>query len=348
MNKILLILIMGLSISLIISGCSGKNKQNTSSKLHNKKIQSSVSYTYYPNGNIKSTLIHDKIPTSIIYRKDGTKKSLDKWFHTHIEYYKNNTIKNYIRMDSKRGLWTYKFFNDKGKIYTINYKVLDNFNETITLVSRIGINGNSELIKKIKPYVQGKLNGTVLEYSQGDLSAEIPYINGAKNGIEIHYINKEIVSQIPYSKGKIQGTLKEYKTINEKSKLWVQIPYSHGEINGIVKRYTKDEVSLVIPYKKNMKDGICKVYYYEGARGDKNTLRFEVPFKENKANGIATHYFKDGKIYMTINFQNGIARNAKYNKFINENINNSQANDFAKEMLFHCNKTAAFKFNKND
>jgi antitoxin component YwqK of YwqJK toxin-antitoxin module len=317
-------------------GCANNSKK--------VKYTNNVSYTYYPNGSIKSSLQHGKIPISIEYRKDGTKKSFTKWFHTDIRYHKNGKMEYYLRMDSDKGLWTSEFFTPEGKMHTNSYEILKNFKETITLTSRIGINGNSELIKVVKHYNKGKLDGIVRKYYQGNLSAEIPYINGIKNGIEIHYNDKKIISKIPYTNGQINGLAKEYITINNKHQLWSEVPYINGNIDGVVKRYNKNEVSLEVPYHNNQKDGLCKVYYYEDNNGEKNSIRYEIPFNNNKAEGIGKQYFKNGDIYIIMNFKDGIAINAKYGPNINETINNSEAYDFAKTVLFHCNITMVFKF----
>jgi len=157
---------------------------------------------------------------------------------------------------------------------------------------------DSGRLKKITPYVNGKINGVEREYYEsGELYTEVSYVNNLKNGYKIWFNKSGSTSQIyPYVNDIVNGVAKHFYTSGE---IIEQRFYKQGKINGTKTQYYK---SGKIKHEGNYVDdraiGISKTFFENGQ------LEVEFPFVNGSANGAAKYYYQSGQLKTILPFKN--------------------------------------------
>jgi antitoxin component YwqK of YwqJK toxin-antitoxin module len=120
----------------------------------------------------------------------------------------------------------------------------------------------SKLWREI-PYIDGKINGVIKEYSFGDgkLEGETPYTNGKRNGIEKRYYSydKHLMRETTFIDDTVIGVIKEYY---DDGKLKDETPCTNGKRNGVEKEYYESGKIHVMTTYENGKS-LSQIMYDE-------------------------------------------------------------------------------------
>lgn len=153
-------------------------------------------------------------------------------------------------------LYNGEYFDTEGTLYAAvvdfeGLRVLRNFDGIITkseqithgkpsLITEYFANGNPKSITpcssgvphgirrtffassepaSIEPLCEGKLDGTVILFSNGIRASEVPYVNGLRQGTELRYNGRRIALEMNWKKGHKHGVLIDHAH-PERSKEW--------------------------------------------------------------------------------------------------------------------------------
>lgn len=136
----------------------------------------------------------------------------------------------------------------------------------ITVKNNIDENGNGEFIvfdEKLQkiiektPYKNHKENGISIKYFyEKNGRIETPYVDGKVQGVVLYYSNDIIFREENYIDGKKEGITKDYKIVNGKAILWAETSYKNNLKDGLFIEYEDDGKTIK---KKNtyLEGNIC-------------------------------------------------------------------------------------------
>ena len=154
-------------------------------------------------------------------------------------------------------------------------------------------NQKGEIIEKID-YKYGKKNGYSLifsyeKYPEGKVISKELYLNDKKEGKALYYFaNGNIKEEINYVNGKRQGIAKEF---DESGKVTVISEYQN---NYLINRERINRIDL-----NGMKQGTWKIFQ------DNGNLYKEMFYVNNILEGIYREYDNNGKLYLTLRYEDG-------------------------------------------
>lgn len=111
---------------------------------------------------------------------------------------------------------------------------------------------NDGKIKKIENYINGKLNGPTLEFSnRGAIDTRTSYKNGVKHGLSGTYKFGRAVKETQFANGKIDGVHKEYFN---NGKLQKEVHFKNDKQHGTFRQYNEEgEIIIQYEYKNGEK-----------------------------------------------------------------------------------------------
>lgn len=176
---------------------------------------------------------------------------------------KAKIVEKYYATDKytvKRKQGVHYVYDNEGTYSLVKEKILYNTKRTRNLAAEI-------------PYKNGKLHGTIREYSNS-------YGGDGPIGVDSHILSTEIT----FKNGLAHGEMREYhgdstETTMYKHGMTVWVRYVNGE--GVItldEKYINGKISL-------------KVKYYESGN-----IKEKAHFKDGKYDGVQTRYYKDGKV----------------------------------------------------
>ena len=290
MQKILILKLVLFS-SYLFYGQTDTNKINTNC----------YNFFYYDNGKISSEG----------YMKEGKPEGFWK------NYYINGIIKNEGNRKNHLLDSTWNFYNEKGSlIKMINYKIgkknglAFTFDTAGKLINkdqyendlREGISYiyyNSGKLHFYVPYISGKIDGEVLEFSEDSVLISVTVY---KSG----FIDKSEKFNRKDEFGKKQGRWKEF---DEKGNLKKEITYRDGEIDGYIKEYDLKgnliNIEKFFSGKKieNSKELKEIKFYKEHYPNRKN--KFEGGFVDGFPQGFHYYYNESGEIDSVLFYEDG-------------------------------------------
>jgi len=165
----------------------------------------------------------------------------------------------------------YEYFNNKGALVQRKYFKSGKVDGIYTSYFGVG----EKLLEFQIPYIEGEIDGEVLEYyANGDLYAKSYYVAGKKDGLEtVYHSNKNISSEINYLNGEVNGS---YKTF-----------HFNGRPNEIGQSLEGNYI------------GAWKTYYSDG------TLESESVYKNGYLSDLYKYYDTDGKLYYDYIYRKG-------------------------------------------
>lgn len=107
-------------------------------------------------------------------------------------------------------------------------------------------NPQNESIKKIENYLEGKLNGVVLEFSTlHETTSRTHYVAGQKDGYHAQYKRGRMKLEGYYKDGQLHGRMTKYHDYS--SKILSETDYKYGKQHGIY-RYYDPEGNITLDY----------------------------------------------------------------------------------------------------
>lgn len=200
----------------------------------------------------------------------------------------------YFKNDKRTGTWDFYVIEDKTfkkiKQKTVEYiggQEIGNYTYFLpdkTIASTgFSVNGQKDGEETVyykdgsvygkRPFSKGKRNGLFVHYYRNQLLMEkVEYENDSLHGIsERYYANGKMKEKCTFINGKYDGV---YRYYHENGQLWVERKYSNGLIQSVTGSYDMN-----------------------GNPRDKGTLV--------DGNGTVNFYTEEGKLYLTITYENG-------------------------------------------
>jgi antitoxin component YwqK of YwqJK toxin-antitoxin module len=180
-----------------------------------------------------------------------------------------------------------------------------------------------DLIRIIKNFKDGKLDGEYKEYFNDELIIHSIYIDDKLNGPYKRYYKSYLIKDCNYLDNKLHGLYKEYYGLDI---LFIERNYENGILNGKEIEYEDEEVRRTTNYLDGLKEGIEKIIL-----PDYITM---TTYKVNMKHGKYKRFYLNGK-----KESEGTYLNNKLTKeFISWHPNgNISTSCYYKDGMKHCN-----------
>ena len=157
----------------------------------------------------------------------------------------------------------------------------------------------------VKSYKNGKYDGIMALYRNGELFAEKSYKNDVLDGWTIYYYPPYTSSKTYYVNGKKHGVLTQW--CDDGKRLKLREHYNHGQLDGLSEAWScrgKHYLVRSTEYKNGKKDGVEKVY--DNINYKDGSLYSSIEYKNGKKHGVSKVYHSKGKLCCLNTYKNGI------------------------------------------